>query len=423
MVSALAADATQFLPGDLACLWTGERPRDFRAWLVRDRVMSVADIMRYHQEAAKSGRPGMTRMMLHRGLALLLAVASVTALTGGHKFGFGAGSVASAATINQDGGDDLNGDGIAPMPFERPGDSFPGSAFYYLSAEAAGEQPANQDAPLDVGAHWDNEAPPANGLVLPNPGPAARPLGQASSFIDRERALSCLTAAIYYEAASEPDPGQRAVAQVVLNRVAHPSYPNTVCGVVYQGSERTTGCQFSFTCDGALARRPSQMFWKRAQAVARDALAGYVYAPVGLATHYHTFAVHPYWADSLNFIGQIGAHRFYRMHGPAGALATFRFGYAGGEPLPAPHTRNAAADKSRDTAPDPLAVERAYLANVKTTPVGQLGTRATSFAAPSYTSDEMRRGGDAAHRASNLPITTNVRPEYQGSGAWIAQPQ
>ncbi|MFD1958893.1 cell wall hydrolase [Novosphingobium panipatense] len=86
----------------------------------------------------------------------------------------------------------------------------------------------------------------------------------------------------------------------MLNRVAHPAYPGTVCGVVYQGSERSTGCQFSFTCDGSLARRPQPMFWERARAVARAALAGYVYAPAGLATHYHTVQVRPYWAPSLH---------------------------------------------------------------------------------------------------------------------------
>ena len=69
-------------------------------------------------------------------------------------------------------------------------------------------------------------------------------------------AQTCLTQAIYYEAASEPDDGQRAVAQVILNRVAHSAFPNTVCGVVYQGSERVTGCQFTFTCDGSLKWTP-----------------------------------------------------------------------------------------------------------------------------------------------------------------------
>ncbi|MFX4781967.1 cell wall hydrolase, partial [Acinetobacter baumannii] len=88
--------------------------------------------------------------------------------------------------------------------------------------------------------------------------------------------------------------GQQAVAQVILNRVRHPAFPATVCGVVYQGSEHA-GCQFSFACDGSMARRPEPGLWRRAMAVAASALAGQVYAPVGLATHYHTYAVTPAW--------------------------------------------------------------------------------------------------------------------------------
>jgi len=92
--------------------------------------------------------------------------------------------------------------------------------------------------------------------TLPNP--AARPFGAAfATPADRLRALECLTAAVYYEAAVESTDGQRAVAQVVLNRARHPAYPRTVCGVVFQGQERATGCQFTFTCDGALRRTPS----------------------------------------------------------------------------------------------------------------------------------------------------------------------
>jgi spore germination cell wall hydrolase CwlJ-like protein len=130
----------------------------------------------------------------------------------------------------------------------------------------------------------------------------ATPAARSFKFVpaglsDRERAIHCLTQAIYYESATEPVDGQRAVAQVVLNRVRHPAYPNTVCGVVYQGSERATGCQFTFTCDGALARTPIPSIWKRTQALAEAALAGYVYEPVGWATHYHTNWVVPYWSS------------------------------------------------------------------------------------------------------------------------------
>ena len=301
---------------------------------------------------------------------------------------------------------------LEPMPFEQAGSSFPGSAFYYLA-------PDNPVPALDPLAHWDNEPDPAS--------PVARALRQAGTALDRTRALQCLTAAIYYEAASEPDAGQRAVAQVVLNRVAHPSYPNTVCGVVYQGSERSTGCQFSFTCDGSLARVPSRMFWDRAQRVAADALTGLVYAPVGLATHYHTIAVHPYWAPSLNYLGTIGAHRFYSFRGAAGSSGAFRSAYFGAEPIAAPHPRSAAA-LAPDPALDPLAVQRAYEAGLKTA-AGQAALPVTgglvqvrAAPAPTYSAETQARGGEALYRGEKLPEATGVRPEYANSGKWIDQP-
>lgn len=143
-----------------------------------------------------------------------------------------------------------------------------------------------------------------------------------------EAALHCLAQAIYYEAGSESEKGQRAVAQVVLNRVRHPLFPDTVCGVVYQGAERWTGCQFTFTCDGSLQRTPSAGGFARAERVARQALAGRVEASVGNATHYHADFVVPYWAASLDKVTTIGAHIFYLMRGPLGAPRAFNAPYA-----------------------------------------------------------------------------------------------
>jgi spore germination cell wall hydrolase CwlJ-like protein len=167
--------------------------------------------------------------------------------------------------------------------------------------------------------------------TLPNP--AARPFAVAfATPADRLRAVECLTAAVYYEAAVESTDGQRAVAQVVLNRARHPAYPRTVCGVVFQGQERATGCQFTFTCDGALRRTPSASGWARARRVAEEALAGKVYAPVGWATHYHTNWVVPYWSSSLVKLGNVGTHIFYRWEGGWGKPAAFRFGPGRVEP-------------------------------------------------------------------------------------------
>ncbi len=150
---------------------------------------------------------------------------------------------------------------------------------------------------------------------------------------DRRRALRCLTQGVYYEAALEPTAGQEAVAQVILNRVRDPNYANTICGVVFEGAERTTGCQFSFTCDGALGQAPVGWAWARAKLVAERALAGHVSAAVGTATHYHADYVHPWWSPTLNKLTQIGAHIFYRWKGVYGEPAAFSQRYSGREPL------------------------------------------------------------------------------------------
>ena len=295
-------------------------------------------------------------------------------------------------------------------------------------------RPANGNPPphlLGQGVHSDAEPAPTEFVpAIPDAiGPAARALRVDNSGVDRSRAVQCLTAAIYYEAASEPDAGQRAVAQVVLNRVAHPAYPKTVCGVVYQGSERSTGCQFSFTCDGALARVPARPFWLRAEQVAREALSGSVYAPVGLATHYHTVAVNPYWAPTLAYLGTIGAHRFYRFKGPAGQPATFRFAYLGGEPIAAPHARSAASATTPETLPDPVAIQRAYESGLQAAQRnsylaggGAVTAAVRTAPPPAYSAELQRRGSDALYRGDGLPGSAGIQPEYQQSGRWISQP-
>jgi len=173
-----------------------------------------------------------------------------------------------------------------------------------------------------------NAAMPASGLLR-----AARPFAfKPATAEDRRRAIRCLTQAIYYEAALEPTEGQEAVAQVVLNRVRDPNYANSVCGVVFEGAERVTGCQFSFTCDGSLGQAPVAWAWNRASRVAERALAGAVAVKVGTATHYHANYVHPWWAPTLNKLTQIGAHIFYRWKGVYGEPAAFRQAYSGREP-------------------------------------------------------------------------------------------
>jgi hypothetical protein len=158
---------------------------------------------------------------------------------------------------------------------------------------------------------------------------AARPFDLSNSDpLDRRRALLCLTQAVYYEAGYEPVEGRRAVAQVVLNRMRHPAFPKSVCGVVYQGARQPV-CQFSFVCDGSLYRRPALGAWKEAERVAAAALDGFVERSVGAATHYHADYVAPYWAPRLAKVSQIGAHIFYRWPGAWGSTAAFSGRYIG----------------------------------------------------------------------------------------------
>ncbi|MGA0604087.1 cell wall hydrolase [Caulobacter sp. KR2-114] len=187
---------------------------------------------------------------------------------------------------------------------------------------------------------------------------AAAPFRLAAG-ADHDRALGCLTQAIYFEAGFEPREGQEAVAQVILNRVRHPAFPKTVCGVVYEGAG-APGCQFTFACDGALARTPAAAAWGRARAVAQAALEGHVQSQVGESTHYHADYVAPYWGRQLAKVAKIGAHIFYRWPGAWGEPQSFAMRYAGHEtpwsPTPAgiaaPPTQVAAAGPEEPHAPD-----------------------------------------------------------------------
>lgn len=182
-----------------------------------------------------------------------------------------------------------------------------------MPLEADDARALNEERPLDV-----VEVTPANPFRVVADADAAGPF---------DAALKCLTQAIYYEAANEPETGQRAVAQVVLNRVKHPAFPNTICGVVYQGSQRVTGCQFTFTCDGSLARVPLPALYRRAERISREAMSGRVAPEVGNSTNYHADYVVPYWASSLDKLAQIGRHIFYGLRGAIGYRNAFRMRY------------------------------------------------------------------------------------------------
>lgn len=360
-------------------------------------------------------RPGV-RLRLPVGpwrkrLAVLLAAITVPAMAAPQFVGGGIGSLpgnaveSTAALATREAA-------AAALPFERPGMSFPGSAFYYMADPAGTALVAlPTDDPRKAGAA---ESGRALGALI-DVGAAARPFYAPASGITHLRAAECLAQAVWYEAASESEAGQRAVAQVVLNRVAHPSWPSSVCGVVYQGSERNTGCQFTFTCDGSLARRPGGASWARAQRIADEALNGSVYAPVGLATHYHTLWVNPYWAGTLDHIGTIGAHRFYRTRGSSGRAGAFTGSYAGLEPVVSGRTAPRMDDALVPAAGmAPAAAGRPVISyDLGPAPVRKQGVPAAPAA-----------GGKAAAAPLAEPVTGtgSVRPEYARAGQWKAQP-
>jgi hypothetical protein len=233
---------------------------------------------------------------------------------------------------------------------------------------------------------------------------AASVVVRAKSPWDQQRSLQCLAEAVYYEARSEGEDGQRAVAQVVLNRLRHPAYPNSVCGVVYQGPMRAGGgCQFTFTCDGSLATAPSGLGWARARAIAAAALAGQVFVPVGYATHYHTHEVLPAWAYRLVKLAVIGSHNFYRLQGAMGGPAAFNQIYAGREPSP-----SVMLAARLPSTPTPPALPYALAVASQPTRYAGAGTVPTSFSYDVPTTTPVN---------DRLP-QSRVREEYRNSGSW-----
>ena len=298
--------------------------------------------------------------------------------------------------------------GTPPRGYEAE-DHFPGAAYFYAvdddAAPASGATgtAALPSLPVPSNARFDVD----DGSVH-----AARAFSVAgASALDRGRALQCLASAVYYEAASESTDGQRAVAQVVLNRVMHPAFPDTVCGVVYQGSERASGCQFSFACDGAMARPPSRAGWDKALRIAVAALDGYVFAPVGLATHYHTYAVTPAWNRQLVMTDAIGAHLFHRWAGYWGTPAAFNQVYRGGEPLPGPHAR--ALPREMTVPPVTLAAAASAAAASPAAPAAKPEPVVVAMIQPAYAESGALKA--AAPAADALP-QSQVLDRWKDSG-------
>ncbi|MFN3944133.1 MAG: cell wall hydrolase [Allosphingosinicella sp.] len=263
--------------------------------------------------------------------------------------------------------------------------ALPAAAATADEAESAAATPEQLNAKLAI-------------FDAPNPAPRSVVLRAATPF-DQARSLDCLAEAIYYEARSEGEDGQRAVAQVVLNRVRHPSWPNSVCGVVYQGPMSPGGgCQFTFTCDGSLGLRPSGPAWDRARRLAGEALAGRTFPRVGHSTHYHTHAVFPHWAPVLWKTAVIGSHNFYRLPAAEGLPRAFGQAYAGREP-----------EKRAGAAPPPTLAF--------SLPAPRTETEIRAAVAPPRTEPGSPKA--EAPRDDQLPHS-RVREAWRNSGQWRA---
>lgn len=185
-----------------------------------------------------------------------------------------------------------------------------------LTAMRISDDARNQRDLPDAKVVLASNIAPASPLDVPAVSTPAIRAAAAMKFKNANRSDSdCLTQAVYYEARGEGVDGMRAVAQVILNRVRHPAYPKTICGVVYQGAYQRTSCQFSFVCNGAMGAPVESWAWRRAKTVADAALNGYVMTSVGTSTSFHTTGVKPGWGSTMERVAQIGSHIFYQFRG------------------------------------------------------------------------------------------------------------
>ena len=399
-------------------------PRAVQAWLLQAswRLRRWSRVARVHLRRAQTEYPA---FVLHAAWAFSVAFVVVSVLLVPARASSGPGD--AVQRLLQLSGGDLSDQGMRRVFALDPSAA---AIAYRLVPQRAQPRadaptpvatvPATQDMPglTPDQARLINAAIPFSAEASP----AARPFVlPASDLIDQTRALDCLTAAVYYEAASEPLEGQQAVAQVVLNRLRHPAFPKTVCGVVFEGSNLSTGCQFTFTCDGSLARAPQADAWLRARRVAAAALGGFVMRAVGDATHYHAEYVVPYWATTLVKISKVGSQIFYRWTGGWGAPAAFTGRYGGVEPVvdltgstqaPAPTLDPALAAVTQTTTPAPV-VTTASVAPISTSsPAPQASIQKTVAAAVAPTPAK-------AQSAPVKPVAPPSPPETIVAGpAW-----
>ena len=190
-----------------------------------------------------------------------------------------------------------------------------------LTAMRTSDDARNQRDLPDARLVLASNIAPASPRDTPAMAPSVRAAAAMKFKAANRSDADCLTQAVYYEARGEGVDGMRAVAQVILNRVRHPAYPKSICGVVYQGAYQRTSCQFSFVCNGAMGAPVESWAWRRAKSVADAALGGYVMPAVGTSTSFHTTGVKPGWGGTMDKVAQIGSHIFYQFRGRGSRIA------------------------------------------------------------------------------------------------------
>lgn len=253
------------------------------------------------------------RNLRSRPVAATVALGGLASLAVGGAYLGGVSAQASTVRTQAERISSAGMDGYSPEALAQAAGGLDASAM----AIAARHDPYAPDG----AARRDRQAAELTARLDSTSAPSAVSAFHITGARDQSRDLECLTQAVYYEARGEGRDGMRAVAQVVLNRARHSAFPDTICGVVFQGSNRSTGCQFSFTCNGAMRARVSQSAWNRAREIASTALSGQAFAQVGSATHFHTTAVSPSWRHRLVRVSHIGDHVFYRFGGRNGSAS------------------------------------------------------------------------------------------------------
>ena len=193
-------------------------------------------------------------------------------------------------------------------------------ALTWFAAPAAPDLPVERSLAMALSAEREAMRGVSSSLVsrvtAPQTGAAAIQRYDASYLMTlpapTEDQVACLQEAIYHEARGEDVYGQFAVAEVILNRVDLPNYPNSVCGVVHQNASRLNACQFSYACNGRSRAMGEGRARSLAGAIAQIMMSGAPRELTDGATHFHTTGVRPTWARAFARTAQFGSHLFYR---------------------------------------------------------------------------------------------------------------